>query len=140
MLDENLTAIIVAILSGAIPGFFALRQSHRTKRSVELAGSEVTVANWNKLIKNLYGEIDRLTVQNERDRKRAIERENELQAELESTKLRSAQEKAELLAEIRLLREKLSELEGRVTKTLTDDTDRAAANQAANDERTSKQG
>ena len=117
---DQLTAILVAILSGAIPGFFALRQSNRTKKSVELAGSELTVANWNKLIKNLYGEIDRLTVLNDRERQRAKEREHELVFQMEAIKLEAQKEKALLLEEIRILREKLAELEDRVSKTLED--------------------
>lgn len=120
MLNDNLTAIIVAVISGGIPGLFALRQATRANRSVKLAGSDVTVANWNKLIRNLYDEIARLTDQNERDRKRAEAREAELEAEIEATRAKAAAEKAELLAEIKQLRAKLAELEDRVSQTLID--------------------
>lgn len=136
--EDNFTAIIVAILSGAIPGFFALRQSHKTKKSVELAGSEITVNNWNKLIANLYGEIDRLTQSNERERKRFAEREHELMFELEAARITAAKEKAVLLDEIKALRQKLSELEDRVSRTLEGDTNRAVQAQADNEQRTKK--
>lgn len=122
-MEDNITAIIVAILSGAIPGFFALRQSHRTKKSVELAGSEVTVQNWNKLINNLYGEIERLNTQIEVERKRAVARESALLKEIEDTKRKAEAEKLQLLAEIKALKDNILQLERRVTAKLgIDDT------------------
>lgn len=121
MLDDNLTAIIVAILSGAIPGTLALMQSRKTKKSVELAGSDVTVQNWNKLIKNLYENIDFLQSENKRERDRAQKREAELLAEIEATKARAAQEKQELLAEIQSLKQQILQLEDRVSAILVDD-------------------
>jgi len=121
MLNDNLTAIIVAILSGLIPGSLALAQSRRTKKSVELAGSNVTVQNWNKLIKNLYENIDFLQNENKREHDRAERREAELLAEIEATKQKAATEKQELLAEITLLKQQILQLEQRVTAILIDD-------------------
>lgn len=118
MIDDNVTNLLVAVISGLIPGLFALRQASRANRSVKLAGSDVTIANWNKLIANLYSEIDRLTQLNERERSRASAREHELVFELEAVRITAAKEKAAMLEEIRILRDKLAELEDRVSKTL----------------------
>lgn len=76
-MEQYVTSILIALI-GIIPAVLAYRSAHRAKKSVELAGSDVTVQNWNKLIKNLYGEIERLTDQNDAERARAQKREREL--------------------------------------------------------------
>lgn len=94
-LNNNGTAILVAVI-GIAPGLYALYNSRKTKKSMELMGSEVTVQNWNKLIKNLYAEIDRLNgeLRRERDEKRL------------------------LLDQVRDLRHKLDEFELKLIKTI----------------------
>lgn len=116
-LGPNTTGIVIALI-GIIPGVIAYVSARKAKKSVELAGSDVTVKNWNQLIKNLYSEIDRLTQVNEADRKRAMKREAELEEEIGSTKARAAAEKAELLAQIKALRDQINTLEKRVSQTL----------------------
>lgn len=120
MSNESIVAILIALI-GIIPGILAYRSARKTKKSVQLAGSDTTVANWNKLIKNLYEEIDRLQALNDLERKRAKAREAELQAEIEATKAKAAAEKKELLGEIAELKRQILQLEKRVTAKLKDD-------------------
>lgn len=94
-LNENSTAILVAVI-GVIPGIFAFWNSQRTKKSLELMGSSVTVDNWNKLIKNLYAEIDRLNLELTRER----------------------QEKNELLDQVADLRRRLEDFEVKLKKSI----------------------
>lgn len=120
MSNESIVAILIALI-GIVPGILAFRSAQKTKKSVQLAGSDTTVANWNKLIKNLYEEIERLQNLNDLERTRAKNREAELQAEIEATKAKAAREKKELLAEIAELKRQILQLEKRVTAKLRDD-------------------
>lgn len=124
MIELEWTHILVALI-GIIPATLALVKAHRTSNSVKLAGSEITVKNWNTLIKNLYGEIDRLTQLNDTERQRAELRESELLREVdrvkddakEARKVATA-EKRELLRQIEALKNELSILEQRISETI----------------------
>lgn len=120
MNNEGLVAVVIAVI-GIVPGILAYRSAQKTKKSVQLAGSDTTVANWNKLITNLYEEIDRLQKLNDYERKRAKAREAELEAEIEATKIKAAAEKKELLGEVAELKRQIEQLERRVTAKLKDD-------------------
>lgn len=87
-----------------IPGVLAYRASQKTKKSVELAGSEITVKNFTELIKNLYNEIARLQTLLDGERTRAIERETALSQEL-------AEERAEKIKLLRRIEELSTELD-----------------------------
>lgn len=127
---NNWTGIFIAII-GIIPGVLGWLSARRTRRSMKLAGSDLTVSNWNKLIKNLYEHIDGLNLQLDRERKRSREREAELETEIDRLNTLHEAEKQSLLAEIARLKGEIirlaSEIE-RLQKRITDTLDGTKAN------------
>lgn len=111
------TLILVAVI-GAGPALLAYWKAQKTSKSIELAGSEITVKNWNTLIKNLYTEIERQDQQLITERARAQKREKELLDKISNLEQSHEREKRELLKQIEDLKVQLSILEKKITATL----------------------
>lgn len=131
MITLDPTNIIIASI-GIIPGVLAYLSSRKTRRSVQLAGSDVTINTWNKLIENLYEEIERLTQQNAAERRRAEAKEARLNDDLTATRLelemtrqeaeafmkKAQEEKLKLLHRIEELGEELEKLKRQINATI----------------------
>lgn len=121
MIDPATATIITATIGAFGTGIAAYINSRRTRRKIQLLGTEATVNNWNKLIKNLYGEIDRLNGELERERRRAETIENRLKGELRAAKLEAENEKRLLLTRIDELSVELDGLRQQIHATLPQD-------------------
>lgn len=115
-IDPN--AILIAVIA-IVPGLLAYTNSRKTRKSVQLAGSDVTVNNFNKLIQSLYAHISFLESNEKRFREKikVMETDEELyRTQVEIEKKAFVAQIDSLTIELQSLQQQINEAQKTIAK------------------------